>query len=165
MSVESVRGWVERTVVGLNLCPFAAGPLRGGRVEFVLGDAQTPSDVVSDFLAALDFSGDTVLLIEPVLADWDDFLDVVDACQDLLDQTGLSARYQLAHMHPDYVFEGLDPHDPANGTNRAPAPVIQVLRVDHVAAAVAAHPDPLGIPDRNIALLRRLAQSDKPPAE
>jgi hypothetical protein len=163
--IAAVRAWVEETVVGLNLCPFAAHPLRAGRVDFVLGTAATPGDVLSDFLAALEFTGDTVLLIEPVLADWDDFLDVVDACQDLLDQTGLSAQYQLAHMHPDYVFEGLEPNDPANGTNRAPAPVIQVLRVDQVADAVAAHPDPLGIPDRNIALLRRLAQSDTPPAE
>ncbi len=158
--VAEVRRWVDDIVVALDLCPFAAAPLRAGTVRFVASRAGDLQEVLAEVLSeaqtlAQGDAGTTTLLVLPAHAeDFEDFLDLVHASNDLLAATELSEEVQLAHFHPDYVFEGVSPEDPANNTNRAPWPVVHLIRVADVAAAVAGHPDPEGIPARNIRLMR-----------
>ncbi len=161
--VADVRRWVEQVVIGLDLCPFAATPLRAGTVRFVESRAADLQEVLAEVLTEAQGlvaggAGTTMLLVVARHADdFADFLDLVAASADLLSATGLSEEVQLAHFHPDYVFEGVPADDPANGTNRAPWPTLHLLRVADVALAVANHADAAGIPARNVALLRRLA--------
>ena len=61
---------------------------------------------------------------------------------------------QVASFHPDYQFAGSAPDDVENFTNRAPYPILHLLREDSVARAVAAFPDPDAIVERNIETLR-----------
>lgn len=159
---SSIAAWVEDFVVDLGLCPFAAEPARNGRVRYVARS-------VTGFDAAIAFVLDeverlfedadtstTLCIFEGALDSFDEFLDVCAAIEALLEQSGADDFLQIAHFHPDYVFEGADEDDAANYTNRAPAPVVQLLRVSEVEHAIAMHPDPEGIPDRNIEKLRAL---------
>ena len=159
-----VRAWVEEFVVGLSLCPFAAEPLAAGRVRFAVSAAETPENLAADLadeLSRLDREPpeeiETTLLLAPrALARFEEFnafLDVVDL---LLDKLSLAGSVQVASFHPDYRFAGAPADDPANATNRAPVPILHLLREESVARAASTHPDPQGIPARNAARLREL---------
>lgn len=167
--VTAVRRWVDQVVVGLDLCPFAASPLRAGTVRLVGSRAAEPEEVLAEVLLEAEGlrtggAGTTTLLVLPRHGrDFDDFLDLVAASEDLLAHTGLSEHVQLAHFHPDYVFADAEPEDPANATNRAPWPTLHLLRVTDVAQAIAQHGATEEIPQRNAALLRRLARDGQLP--
>ena len=73
-------------------------------------------------------------------------------------QLELDGVYQLASFHPDYQFAGTEPEDAQNYTNRAPHPVLHLLRESSLEAAIASYPDAEQIPDRNIERLESLGR-------
>ena len=69
----------------------------------------------------------------------------------------LEGVIQVAHFHPDFQFEGTDADDVTNFTNRAPYPVLHLLREDSVERAVASEGgDAEAIVERNLKTLRDL---------
>ena len=164
--LAETREWIERVVVGLDLCPFAAEPLREERVRLRVSDARTPEHLASDLadeLARLDREPpsviETTLLIHPrVLLDFQDFNQFLDVGDLLLGRLGLVGEIQIVSFHPDYRFTGAAVDDPANATNRSPHPMLHLLREDSVAAATRTHPDAEGIPRRNAEKLRLRAR-------
>jgi hypothetical protein len=69
----------------------------------------------------------------------------------------LEGVIQVASFHPAFQFEGSEPDDIGNATNRAPYPMLHLLREDSVARAVASHAgDADTIVQRNIATLQAL---------
>ena len=162
--IAVTRRWVEKAVIGLNLCPFAKAVYVKEQVRFVLSDATTPEalleELAEELLRLRDTPAeqiDTTLIIHPdVLTDfldYNDFLDNADAAVEALDLQGI---LQVASFHPDYQFDGTHPDDPSNCTNRSPFPTLHLLREDSVERAVAAFPDPDVIVERNIATLDKL---------
>ncbi len=160
--IERTRRWIDRVVIDLNLCPFARRELDGGHVRFAVTRAQAPEYLLTDLLRELRLLQDdetiaTAFLIHPgALQDflaYNDFLDDVDR---LLRSERLEGIFQVASFHPDYRFAGTAAEDAENFSNRSPWPMLHLLREDSVAAAVAQHPDAEGIPERNIAMLRRV---------
>jgi len=162
--IAATRRWLERAVIGLNLCPFAKAVHAKGQVRFVLSDATTPESLLEDLahelLVLRDTPAeeiDTTLLVHPHVLqeflDYNDFLDTADA---LVESMGLEGDLQVASFHPDYRFAGTAHADIGNYTNRAPYPTLHLLREDSVSRAVAAFPDPDAIVERNIATLERL---------
>ena len=162
--IAATRNWLEKAVIGLNLCPFAKAVYVKDQVRFVLSDATTPEALVEqlaeELLLLRDTPAeqiDTTLIIHPdVLTDfldYNDFLDNADAAVEALDLGGI---LQVASFHPDYQFDGTHPDDPSNCTNRSPFPTLHLLREDSVERAVAAFPDPDVIVERNIATLDKL---------
>lgn len=162
--IAATRGWIERAVIGLNLCPFAKSVYLGDRVRLVVSDARTADALLGDLereLRALARAApedvETTVLIHPhVLTsffDYNDFLDVADAAIDRLDLTGV---LQIASFHPDYQFAGTAPDDVTNYTNRSPYPMLHLLREESVERAVDAYPGAERIPERNIETMRRL---------
>jgi len=156
--------WLERVVIGLNLCPFAKAVHARQQVRFVLSDATTPEALLEALVAELEWlrdadpqQTDTTLLIHPQVLtdflDYNDFLDVADAAITALD---LDGEIQVASFHPDYRFA--DSFDDAieNYSNRSPYPMLHLLREASVERAVDAFPDADAIVDRNMATLRRL---------
>ncbi|MED5371526.1 MAG: DUF1415 family protein [Myxococcota bacterium] len=164
--VQELQRWVLEWVVGLNLCPFAKAPLDSGRVGWGIEEGDD-SAVIDALLLAIDEieAGrcDTLLLALPWFLDFYELMDCVAACEALLDQAGLSERYQLAHFHPRYIFEDVEFDDASNLTNRSPVPALHLLRTQDVAWAVDKHPDIASVPERNVALLRELAAKGQLP--
>jgi len=161
MSADAVgitRRWLQQVVIGHNLCPFAARELDAGRVSFVSCEEQEPEALLLALATQVealveDPATETTLLVFPnALGDFDDYLDFLALTQLWLEDSGMEGDFQFASFHPDYCFDGCQPEDASNYTNRSPLPVIHILREESVEKAIAAHPDPDRIPHRNIAL-------------
>jgi len=157
-----LRSWIDQVVVGLNLCPFAAPVVRSGGLGVRVSTASDLEGALEDALnAAVSLLGEeeggasTLLVAYPeALASFEDYLDVVAAFRAELSAAGAEGVLQVATFHPDYRFDGVPDDDLGNWTNRAPFPVIHLLREDEVERAVAEHPNPEGIPAANIARLK-----------
>ena len=74
----------------------------------------------------------------------------------LLGRRGCLVSGDGASFHPQFQFEGTAPDDITNYTNRAPYPMLHLLREDSVERAVAAFPDELTISETNIVTLEKL---------
>ena len=162
--IQSVRQWVETFVVGMNLCPFAKRELVKKRVRFVTTAATTAEQLLQVLQTELELlnadpSVETTLLIHPaVLQDFYDFNDFLDCADSLLVDMELEGIYQVASFHPDYQFGGTRSGDAENYTNRAPYPVLHLLREESLERVIADYPDVDDIPERNIELMNSLGQ-------
>ena len=158
------RDWLERFVIGLNLCPFAAAPFRARRIAYTTCDATSLAAIYRAFLAALrdlvladpQVQETALLILTRGLADFDAYLDALGLMEGALDEAGLAGVIQVASFHPDYRFAGAAADDPANYTNRSPLPMFHLIREDGLAAALESYPRPERIPVRNIRRLREL---------
>jgi hypothetical protein len=161
---REVRHWLERAVIGLNLCPFAKAVYAKHQVRIVVSDASTERALLQQLgeeMALLrDTSADeidTTLLVHPwVLGDFLDYNDFLDEADALVEAMELDGVLQVASFHPHYQFAGTQPGDAENLTNRAPHPILHLLREDSVDRAVAAYPEPDAIIERNVATMREL---------
>ena len=163
-ALAETRSWVERAVIGLQLCPFAKAPQVKGQVRYVVCEAGDPESLLSVLVDELKLLAatppdriETTLLVHPrVLTDFEDhndFLEIVEAALVALDLEGV---IQIASFHPRYRFAGSEPDDIANATNRAPHPTLHLLREDSIERALATFTDPDSIFEANIATMERL---------
>lgn len=165
--VEATRTWLERAVIGLNLCPFAKAVHVKNQVRYVVSAARSPEALTLDlareleFLAAADPAQvDTTLLIHPhVLDDFLDYNDYLDVADATVAELGLEGALQVASFHPRYQFAGTDPDDVGNCSNRSPYPTLHLLREDSIDRAVAAYPEAERIYEANIATLESLGRA------
>ncbi len=165
--IASTQRWIERAVVGLNLCPFARAPLVQKRIRFVVSaarDAQTLLDDLRRELRALHAADpqacETTLLIHPhVLGDFLDFNDFLDAADEALRELDLEGELQVANFHPEYQFADAPIDAVENCTNRSPYPTLHLLRESSVDAAVESGIDTDAIYERNIETLRKLGKT------
>ena len=88
--------------------------------------------------------------------DYNDFLEVADACVEDLDLDGI---LQIASFHPQYQFEDTEIDDIENYTNRAPFPTLHLLREESIDKAVAAFPEAEQIYEKNMETLRALGHA------
>jgi hypothetical protein len=162
--VRDTQRWLERAVIGLNLCPFAKAVHVKGLVHFTVSASDDPSGVLRDFaveldaLAAIDAQvRDTTLVIVPhALDDFLEFNEILGRAERLIRKRGLEGEIQLASFHPQYRFEDVEEDDITNFTNRSPYPILHLLREESIARAVEAFPDPSSIYSANMELLRRI---------
>jgi len=162
--VADTRRWLERAVIGLNLCPFAKAVVAKQQLRIVLSDASTPEALLAqlgeELLLLRDTPADqidTTLLVHPgVLGDFLDYNDFLEQADALVGALELDGVLQVASFHPDYQFAGSEPDAVENFTNRSPYPTLHLLREDSVSRAVDAYPDPDAIIERNVATLRAL---------
>ncbi len=157
-----VERWLEEFIIDLNLCPFARGPYSQGRVAIVSSGAAGYDSAFADAVNLIDDLLEcdaeelsTTLIVYPnALQEFDDLLDLVADLEMVLEQSGGDQLVQLAHFHPNYLFEDEAPDDPSHYTNRAPYPIVHLLRVEEVADAITSMPGVHEIPERNIELMR-----------
>ena len=162
--VQDTIRWLERAVIGLNLCPFAKGVHSKGQIHYVVSQATDGRELIQELERELEALAeispekrDTTLLMAPAcfeeFLDFNDFLEVVDALIDALDLGGI---LQVASFHPRFQFEGTEVDDVTNCTNRAPYPTLHLLREDSIDQAVQAFPEAETIYERNMQVLREL---------
>jgi len=162
--IAAIRTWLQKAVIDLQLCPFAAGPYLTDRVRYRVSEQRTSDGLLvelSDELQALQLADpqtcETTLLIHPqVLTDFHRYNDFLDECDAAITALDLDGELQVASFHPSYRFAGSGAHDIENYTNRSPYPMLHLLRESSVARAVASFPDIDTVGDRNIETLRRL---------
>jgi hypothetical protein len=163
-AIAHTRAWVERAVIGLNLCPFAKAVWSRNQIRYVVSDATGADDLLGRLreelrlLAGADPAQvETTLLIHPrVLTDFVDFNDFLAAADAALEALGYAGVLQVASFHPQYRFAGTAAGDVTNATNRSPYPTLHLLREESIDRAVAAFPEAKTIYERNIRTLRAL---------
>ena len=163
-AIDDTRAWVERAVIGLNLCPFAKSVQVKGQVHYGVSQARTAQALLQDLIfelnelvAADSIDRDTSLLIAPdCLHDFLDFNDFLAQADRTLVDLDLDGVIQIASLHPEYQFAGTRSDDITNYTNRSPYPTLHLLREDSVDRAVAAFPEADSIFERNMTTLKRL---------
>ncbi len=162
--VAATQAWLERAVIGLNLCPFAKAAHVRNQIRYAVSDATTADALCTELVNELQFLQaadpaelDTTLLIHPHLLtdflDYNAFLDIADG---IIAGLKLSGEIQIASFHPDYQFAGTHPDDIDNYTNRSPYPMLHLLREASIESAVAAFPDAARIFEKNIDTMRRI---------
>ena len=162
--VAATREWIEKAVIGLNLCPFAKSVYVKNQVRIVVSDARHIDAFLEDLDRELDYLAevdpeetDTTLLIHPTLfPDFLDFNDVHQIADEAVAEHELEGVIQIASFHPDYQFEGTEPDDITNYTNRAPFPTLHLIREDSLDKAVEAFPEAETIYERNIETMKKL---------
>lgn len=162
--VAATRLWLEKAVIGLNLCPFARPVYAREQIRYAVSEAETPEELLAELtdelqtlVAAEPEEIETTLLIHPrVLNDFLDYNDFLGVAEAAVADLGLEGVLQVASFHPEYQFAGTAPDDITNYTNRSPYPTLHLLREASVEKAVAAVPDAAEIYERNMETLRRL---------
>ena len=162
--LQATREWVEKFVIGLNLCPFAAPVAAQGRIRYALSEARDIDVLYQDLLRELDHliqvdpeTVETTILVHPwVLNDFEEYLDFLEIVDEAIEEAELDGILQVASFHPEYQFEGPPADDPSHRTNRSPYPMLHILREASLTIALDNYPDPEMIPERNIAKMREM---------
>ena len=161
------QAWLDRAVIGLNLCPFAKSVRVKDQIRFVVSPATTPDALRDTLVLELQrLAGadpqhiDTTVLVHPhVLQDFLDYNDFLDVADQVLADAGLEGVLQIASFHPHYQFAGTAADDIDNFSNRSPYPTLHLIREASIDRAVAAFPEAEMIYEHNIDTLQRLGSA------
>lgn len=160
---DTVR-WLERAVIGLNLCPFAKAVHVKQQIRYVV-HASASADALLDELAAelthlaqadAERVDTTLLMVPKQFADFLDFNDFLDVADVALQTSGLEGVLQIASFHPHYQFAGTTEDDIGNCSNRSPYPTLHLIREASIDRAVAAFPNAESIFEANIRALQAM---------
>ena len=162
--IADTQRWLERAVIGLNLCPFAKAPHIKGQIHYAVCTGDEPAALLQQLQAELTALAEadpalreTTLLMAPgQMADFLAFNDFLDAADAMLEELGLEGVLQVAPFHPQFQFAGTDEDDIGNATNRSPYPTLHLIREESIDRAVEAFPDAEAIFEGNIAKLEKL---------
>lgn len=162
--IEDTRRWLEKAVIGLNLCPFAKGVHVKDQIHYVVSEATDARGVAEQLQVELEALAeispekrDTTLLIVPhALQDFLDFNDFLELADELVEAMDLGGILQVASFHPQFQFEGTEVDDVTNCTNRSPYPILHLLREESIDKAVEAFPEAEEIYEHNMQTLEKL---------
>jgi hypothetical protein len=162
--LQITQHWLEKAVIGLNLCPFAKAVHVKKQIRYFFSTAETAEELQRDLVSELEKLAssspqeiDTTLLIHPwVLTDFFDYNDFLEVADATLEELELEGVLQIASFHPQYQFADASSDDISNYTNRSPYPILHLLREASIDQAVAAFPDAEEIFSKNIATMQRL---------
>ena len=164
--VEATKNWLQKAVIGLNLCPFAKAVDRKNQIRYVVSAATDRDVLASDLAAELSWLHasapdviDTTLLIHPhVLGDFFDYNGFLPEANRIVKRLGLTGKIQIATFHPHYEFADCPSDAIENYTNRAPYQMLHLLRESSIERAVTAFPDAADIYKNNIETMRALGE-------
>lgn len=162
---QLVTNWLRQFIVGYNLCPFAKKPLVNDQIRLAICNDKKRRTITLKLLEEMRFldtnrETETTLVIFPdAMKDFYTYLDLVDACNQLVIAEGYEGIYQLASFHPDYFFEGEEPDDASHFTNRSPYPMIHIIREDSLERVLEQYQNPEEIPQNNIKKMRELGSA------
>ncbi|MEO5573947.1 MAG: DUF1415 domain-containing protein [Gammaproteobacteria bacterium] len=162
--ISATQAWLEKAVIGLDLCPFAKVAYDKNQIRYAVSAAETAEALLADLICELRVLAaantddvETTLLIHPaVLADFLDYNDFLDQADATVVALGLEGEIQIASFHPRYQFAGSSPDDIENYTNRSPYPMLHLLRESSIERGLAAFPEAAQISGKNLATLRRI---------
>ena len=162
--IEDTRRWLERAVIGLNLCPFAKAVHVKQQIHYALSQARSVNELRDELEMQLrelitfnpEVRDTTLLIVPTVLRDFLDFNDFLAEAEAVLKALDLEGVIQIASFHPDYQFAGTRADDITNFTNRSPYPTLHLIREASIDRAVEAFPDPEAIFETNMKTLENL---------
>ncbi|MEE9438561.1 MAG: DUF1415 family protein [Saprospiraceae bacterium] len=161
--IDTTKEWINRFVIGLNLCPFAKFPYTNDLIKYSISEKKSVRFAIEDCFNSINLilncAADTVsntFVILPNCKLFEDILILKESIDDLLEQTELSSIIQCVAFHPDFVFHDESMHASGNFTNRSPYAMMHFLRVDEVRYAIAHYDKVHDIPKINQSKLNKL---------
>ncbi|UTA47848.1 DUF1415 domain-containing protein [Simiduia sp. 21SJ11W-1] len=166
--ISATEQWLHDVVIGLNLCPFARKPARKGAIRYAVASATDDETLMAELLhecqlldeQPADALETTLLIVPGHLQSFEDFNHFLNLADWLIERHEYEGVYQLATFHPHYQFAGTAPDDAENLTNRAPYPILHLLREASLTQVLESYPNPEAIPEHNIARVRGLTQAE-----
>lgn len=158
--IYHVQRWINKTVIGLNFCPFARRSVENNALHYRVENGHKKKVILNTLLTECEFllnnpNVDTsIIILANGYSSFYQYLDLLTIANSLLEMEGYTGVFQLASFHPDYCFDGVDEDDASNFTNRSPYPLLHILREEQLEAALALYPEPEAIPQRNINMAR-----------
>ena len=165
--IAATTVWLEKIVIGLNLCPFAKAIHVKHQIRYVVSNANNSDVLLADLkqelrllVAADPQQIESTLLIHPdVLTDFVEYNEFLSVCDSAIEELELDGVIQVASFHPLYQFADTKVDDVTNYTNRSPYPTLHLLREESVTQALQMFPDAAWIYEKNIAILRKLGKA------
>ena len=162
--IDTTKLWLDRFVIGLNLCPFAKHPFRNDKIRYIVFEGNDLEKLTETWLKEANALVETtpsvlettLIILPEVLDEFEAYLDFVDMSEFILEEVDLDGVIQIASFHPDYQFDETEPTDVENYTNRSPFPMLHLLREESVNRAIEAYPEIGDIPDNNIDTMNKL---------
>ena len=161
-SIITTQRWIQSFVVELNLCPFAQHVTARDVIRYTACANESLQDILHALHEEMDWldsdpeTETSFLILTSGMKDFSDFNDCLAMAQELLVMMNWVGRYQLVGFHPHHQFDGTDPDDAENYTNRSPYPMVHILRESSVTQAVDATANIALIPKRNTDTLNQL---------
>lgn len=158
--IKRTQAWLREVVIGFGFCPFAAKPFLEEKIRYRVISGQElhthPQLVVEEvaYLQAHPEIETSLIIFEEAHQHFGSYWRMFQESEKRNKRKGFEGIFQLASFHPEYVFGDAQENDAANFTNRSPYPMIHIIREESLSKAIQYHPDPEGIPERNIAFAR-----------
>jgi len=167
VSIEKTKVWIDKFVIGLNLCPFAKAVFDKDQIRYLVNEAESNDELLIAFYQELlllkkigpKTAATSFIILPNAFSDFTQYLDFYAQAEFVLKESKFDQTFQLAGFHPDYIFQNSEADDIENATNRSPYPMIHILRVKQVTKAIDTHPDVESIPETNMNTLKELGQS------
>ena len=162
--IDAVSLWIENVVIGLELCPFARSVYDNQQIRYRVSRSEHVDELMFDLHQEISWLAsqpetDTSLLIIPCQMDeFSEFNQMLDQAESLLDAYDWQGVFQLASFHPFYQFADCQPQDRQNWSNRAPYPILHILRESSVEQAIQHFPEIDEIPRKNIEKLNSMSE-------
>lgn len=159
--IAQTLAWVKNVVIGCNFCPFASREVQRGSIRYTVVRSEDMEICMEAMFAECelldgDESIETTLVIFPgMFRQFKDYLELIENCEDMLEDNDYEGIYQVAGFHEDYQFADAPADDPANFTNRSLYPMLHLLRESSLDKALENYPDPENIPQRNMEYARK----------
>ncbi len=156
--LNATKYWLEETVIGFNFCPFAKKEFVRNSINYHVTDTHSKEDalyLLLDTCAELNDKPDietSLIIFSEGFIQFDDYLELLELANSLIEREGYEGVYQIASFHPNYCFDGVAQDDVSNYTNRSPYPILHILREGSLEKALEKVANPEEIPERNIAL-------------
>ena len=161
-----VDNWVRKWVFKLGLCPWSGKVLVDDKMRLVVqrghphvdADLENIRKVVLKESYALSSKvkqsnksdighnncdvtinkAETTIIIVPDIDNFQDYLDLHEYLEYLLEEEQLTDDIQIATFHPKYQFANTKKSDVENYTNRSPYAMFHLLKVPQVTEAIQA---------------------------
>jgi len=161
IAIAETKNWITTVVAGCNFCPFVARELKLDTIYYRVESSTKPEIILQAFLdecKRLDENKSietSLVILTNAYHNFEDYLDLVELAEELLEAEDYEGIYQVASFHPEYRFEGAAPDDPANFTNRSIYPMLHLLREESVERVLKTFKNPDSIPENNIAFAQK----------
>lgn len=145
--------WVEKVVLGLNLCPFGHDVWNEGKWDIVVSDVVEIKErldvidgVLNTFLENKENQDNTLLLVFPAVKEnFIKFYNFTAMFEEELRQKGLDKLVQIVTFHPEFKFEGEKKSARGNYVNRSPFPTVHFLWASEVTAVLEKKGEDIGV--------------------
>jgi hypothetical protein len=161
--IFSVKNWLEHTVIGLQLCPFAKSVLDADKIRYTVSDTEHTEALMLKLYREFNLLDDTpeiettLVIVPQQLFDFESFNQTLDSIDDMLEEYGWSGVFQVASFHPLYQFANTQIDDRENWTNRSPYPIFHILRESSLELAIENFPSIADLPHENIKRMNALS--------